>query len=27
VHTADFTTDMFSLAYYLSDERKEAPVE
>lgn len=27
VHTADFTTDMFSLAYYLSDDRKEAPVE
>ncbi|EPY07638.1 REX family transcriptional regulator [Paenibacillus sp. E194] len=27
VHTADFTTDLFSLAYYLSDNGKEVPAE
>ncbi|MFW5435731.1 redox-sensing transcriptional repressor Rex [Paenibacillus apiarius] len=27
VHTADFTTDLFSLAYYLTDQGKEVPVE
>ncbi|MCE5169504.1 redox-sensing transcriptional repressor Rex [Paenibacillus profundus] len=27
VHTADFTTDLFSLAYYLTDQGKEVPVQ